>query len=136
MINAGRWLVTLLYGLGGGAQLIVGMMYLGGWQKPELERLTVPLGSEELIATVAGVVSILVGGVLVLTAWGIFTWRAWARVVAIVLAVLNLLALIVLSFQAPLTIASILSGVLVVMMLAWLFSSQTRERFLARASLP
>ncbi|MFQ5778259.1 MAG: hypothetical protein ACE5IP_09670 [Terriglobia bacterium] len=135
MINAGRWLVTLLYGLGGGAQLIVGMMYLGGWQEPELERLTVPPGSEELIAAVAGVVSILVGLVLGLTAWGIFTWRSWARIVAIVLSVLNLLALVVLSFQAPLTIAAIISGVLVVVMLAWLFSSETRERFLARTSL-
>lgn len=133
MVKIGRWLAIVLLGLGGAGQIAVGIAYLAGWKKvPELEEMPVPPGQEGLIVGIAGVVTILVGAVLALTSWGLYNWRPWARVIAIVLCLLNLFSLVFLSFATVLQAEVIVSGVLFVALLLWLFDPGVQAAFAAR----
>ncbi|MFQ5662881.1 MAG: hypothetical protein ACE5HL_03515 [Terriglobia bacterium] len=132
MIRTGRWVVSLLYGVTGIVQLATGGAYLAGWKKPPMEGVTVPPEAEALVAPVVGVFSIIAGLIFGLTAWGIFTWRSWARIVAIILAGLNLLALVLMSFKVSLPVGSIVFGIAVILVLIWLFSPGVQAAFAAR----
>ena len=129
MINAGRWVVAGLFALGGVVQLIAGAAYLAGWVKPDLEAMAPPPGMEEVGVRIAGVVSLLVGIVLLVTAWGLHSWRRWARSVTIVLCAVNLLALVVLAFSTTLPVQAYVSGAFTVAILLWLFHSGVLAAF-------
>lgn len=131
MISTGRWVIAVLFAVGGLAQIGMGVAYLLGWLKPDLEAMAFPAAEEDLVVTLVGAVSILVGALLALTAWGVYGWRSWGRILTIVLCALNLVGLVILSFQGPLQPAAIVSGVITVLLLVWLFNSRVIAAFAA-----
>lgn len=129
MTSAGRWIVIGLFLLGGLAQVVAGAAYLTGRIKPDPQLFAAPPGMEELAVRVAGVVTLIVGLVLLLTAWGLLTWRRWARIVTIVLCALNLFGLVVLAFSAPLPPVAYVSGAFTVAILLWIYSADVVASF-------
>ena len=128
-MNLGRWLVTLLFAAAAASQLFTGISYLLGFETPELPGVALPADQQELVVKIAGGVVILVGGVYALAAWGLFRWASWARVLAIVLCGVGLLGLVVVSFQAKLTLVIIASAIVQVALLIWFFSPRVETAF-------
>ena len=131
MISAGRWVVIGLFALGGLIQVFAGAAFLLGWVKPDPEVFVPPPGMEDVAVRLAGVISIVVGLLLLLTAWGLHGWRRWARIVTIALCAINLLGLVVLAFSVPLPMQAYVSGAFTIAILLWIYHSGVVEAFAA-----
>ncbi|MGH9805288.1 MAG: DUF7144 family membrane protein [Candidatus Acidiferrales bacterium] len=136
MISAGRWIVIGLFALGGLVQIFAGLAYLLGWVKPDPEVFAPPPGMEDVAVRLAGVISMVIGLLLLITAWGLHGWRRWARIVTIVLCAINLLGLVVLAFSAPLHMQAYISGAFTVAILLWIYHSGVTEAFAAGGRQP
>jgi uncharacterized membrane protein (DUF2068 family) len=124
--------VVGLFALGGLVQLVAGVAYLAGWTKPDPEVFAPPPGMEELALRLVGAVSIAVGLLFLINAWGLFGWRRWARTVTILLCVVNLLGLVVLAFAETLPLQAYVSGAFTVAILLWIYHGGVVEAFAAR----
>lgn len=131
MISFGHWVTTGVLALGGVTQVAAGVAYWMGWLKPDLQAMAAPPGQEELTITLVSVVSLLVGSLLAVTAWGVFAWRSWGRILTIIVCAINLLGLVLLSFMVPLPVAAIVSGAVTVLVLLWLFDPRVVTAFAA-----
>ena len=131
MISAGRWIVIGLFALGGLTQILAGAAFLVRWVKPDVAVFAPPPGMEDIAVRIAGIVSIVVGLLLFITAWGLHGWRRWARVVTIVLCGINLLSLVVLAFSVPLPMQAYVSGAFTIAVLLWIYHSGVVEAFAA-----
>lgn len=131
MTQAGRWLTIAFFALAGVGQVVRGVGYLSGLWQPGLEGVAVPAGMEGSVVKVAGVVALVVGLLHSLVAWGIYAWRSWARIVAIVLSLLALGGLVVMSFTMALPFRLLAAGGLTILVLLWLFSSRVGAAFAA-----
>lgn len=129
MSSAGRWIVIGLFLLGGLAQVIAGVAYLSGRVKPDPQLFAAPPGMEDIAVRIAGVVTLTVGLILLVTAWGLLTWRRWARIITIALCALNLFGLVVLAFSAPLPPVAYVSGAFTIAILLWIYHSDVMDAF-------
>lgn len=135
MTHVGRWIVSLLFGLVGLAQILMGAAVLLGLTKPETTGITLPPEHQALLVPLAGTVAILVGLFVLLIAWALFTWRRWGRLVAIALCLYELLFLVIAPFLAPLTLDVIIPAAASFLILFWLFHPGVKSAFAARGRL-
>ena len=115
--------------LGGLVQVGLGIAYLSGLMKPQTEGIVVPPEMEPLLGPITGVISIVIGLLVGITGLGVLRWRRWGRILAIVLCGLQLLGIVIVSFLRPLPLASIVSGVLIILLLVWLFHPRVQAAF-------
>ena len=105
---AGIVILVILYVLSSLAALGLGALMLGGG--------AILGGLEGAVAGGLGAFGVIVGILGLLVAWGLWNLRSWARIVAIILAVLNLL-----SFP--------IGTILGIIILWYLFKQEIREAF-------
>lgn len=132
MISAGRWILVVALGVYGLLQLVASIAFLTGAVKLPLDEMQVPPGQEQLFVMVAGGFTLLFGSLLLLAAWGVWSWRPWARVICIIVAVLILFSIVVMAFQRTLPVSAYVVLAAAVALLAWLFNSQVVDAFRTR----
>jgi len=132
MINAGRWILVAVSALYGLSQILAGAAFLTGAVKLPMDETQIPPGQEQLFVWLGGGITLIMGFLLLLAAWGIWSWRSWARFICIILAALIMLSIVVISFQRPLPASIYVVLAVTVAVLAWLFNSEVVAAFRSR----
>ncbi|MGH9779802.1 MAG: hypothetical protein ACRD5I_15480 [Candidatus Acidiferrales bacterium] len=131
MINGGRWAITGFYALGGIVYTLVGLAMLWGHGNRFFEAAKAAAGEDsDLVTRVAGIFVALVGAFLVLTGWGIYRWRRWARWVVIAISTFNLGVLAYAAYRgASPPMNYILVGAMGLGFLYWAFNPSVERAF-------
>jgi hypothetical protein len=127
--KVGRWILIALLGFYGVIEILAGIAFITGAVKVPMEDIAVPPGQEQLFVYVAAGVTLFFGVLLLVAAWGVWSWRPWARILCIIAAGFMLFSIVVMSFQRPLPAAAYVALAVAVAMLAWLFNSEVVNSF-------
>ena len=131
MINGGRWAIAGFYAVGGSIYILVGLAILLGYGGRLLGNVETSLGEDaDLAMKAAGIILALVGTFLVLTGWGIYRWRRWARWVVIAISTFNLGVLVFAAYRgASPPVNYLLVGVLGLGFICWAFNPNVVRAF-------
>ncbi len=132
MSNAVRWAIAGYFVAWGIYELVLGVGLLLRFDERILAGMSFdPVeDARGLLVTLAGVLLMLFGVFLGFTAWGIYRWHRWARVVVILTCVYNLGLLAYWAYWGgP---QSLIGGVVSLGVLFWAFHPEVQQRFVAK----